>query len=389
MSVQKKLIEDILSSYDIINENKNMVFEVVDTYSNINFLDRKVDNSTPSKDNISTTLLQDVQNAAKSVGLMVDVTTAVSGHGPSKRHGAGQAVDIAQINNKPVSPSNRADADKLVNALVSMGYTKNSEGSNQKAVLTFGFKGHDDHVHVSNTGGASTQQPTTSGSTSGTTSTTGTETSSTFSNKDTTGGAGTFARNIGKQILNVIGINESFEPSEFGNNVQSNKGRVLIPKKSNSKIKSATSGKVVDIITNKACVNQIVIESNEGYLEYCGITSPSVKTGDKVRVGDSLGTTNSNVTVTLYSRKKIKTNIELNNDKTPKVEKPKNRDYLLVRGYHNLKKSSKEKESELPKDKTEKPTNSLLVKGYRNLKKSFDTPKKLKENIEKIKGLIK
>jgi hypothetical protein len=393
MSVQKKLIEDILSSYDIINENKNMVFEVADTYNNIEF--RNIGHGNPASDNLNTSLLQDIQTAAKNAGVNVSVTTGISGHGNKtksggiSRHTSGNAVDIAMINGKAVSTSNRADADKLVNALVSMGYNKNAEGaSNPKAVLTFGFEGHDDHVHVSNTGGASTQQPTTSGSTSGTTSGTGTETSSTFSNKDTTGGAGTFARNIGKQILNVIGINESFEPSEFGNNVQSNKDRVLIPKKSNSKIKSATSGKVVDIITNKACVNQIVIESNEGYLEYCGITSPSVKTGDKVRVGDSLGTTNSNVTVTLYSRKKIKTNIELNNDKTPKVEKPKNRDYLLVRGYHNLKKSSKEKESELPKDKTEKPTNSLLVKGYRNLKKSFDTPKKLEENIERIKKLL-
>ena len=32
-----------------------------------------------------------------------------------------------------------------------MGYNKNAEGtSHPKAVLTFGFPGHDDHVHVSN-----------------------------------------------------------------------------------------------------------------------------------------------------------------------------------------------------------------------------------------------
>jgi hypothetical protein len=397
MSIQKKLIEDILSSYDIINENKNMVFEVVDTYSNINFLDRKVGNSTPSKDNISTTLLQDVQNAAKSVGLMVDVTTAVSGHRPSKRHGAGQAVDIAQINNKPVSPSNRADADKLVNALVSMGYAKNSEGSNQKAVLTFGFEGHDDHVHVSNTGGASTQQPTTSGSTStGTeTSTTGTETSTTgtethwATGKDYTGGAGKFARDIGSKILDVIGIKESFEPSSFGNNVQSNKGRLMIPKKTNSKIKSPVSGVIVDINTSQSCINQTVIEFSEGYLEYCGITNPSLKTGDKVRVGNSLGTTNSNVTVTLFSRKKNKKDIELDNEE-PTDSKPKNRESLLVKGYHNLKKSSKEKEPETKSNNT-KNSNYLLVRGYQKLKKSFDkTPnKKLDENIERIKGLLK
>jgi len=58
------------------------------------------------------------------------------------------------------------------------------------------------------------------------------------------------------------------------------------------------------------------------------------------------------------------------------------------KGYHNLKKSSKEKELELKKDKPEQPTNSLLVRGYRKLKKSFDTPKKLEENIERIKKLL-
>ena len=75
---------------------------------------------------------------------------------------------------------------------------------------------------------------------------------------------------------------------------------------SNSKIKSPVSGVIVDISTNKSCINQRVIESNGGYLEYCGITNPTHKTGDKVRVGNSLGTTNSNVTVTLFSRKKNK-----------------------------------------------------------------------------------
>ena len=172
MSSQKKLIEDILSSYDTINENKRLVFEVTDIYNNIEF--RNIGLGNPATDNISTSLLNDIQTAAKSAGLNVSVTTAVSGHKPSPRHDAGQAVDIAMINGKAVSPSNRADADKLVAALVSMGYNKNAEGpSNPKAVLTFGVEGHDDHVHVSNTGGASTQQPSAStGTTTGETTTT-------------------------------------------------------------------------------------------------------------------------------------------------------------------------------------------------------------------------
>ena len=118
MSVQKKLIEDILSSYDIINKNKNMVFEVADTYNNIEF--KNIGLGNPASDNINTSLLQDIQTAAKSAGVNVSVTTAISGHGDktksnnTSRHTSGNAVDIAMINGKAVSTSNRADADKLV-----------------------------------------------------------------------------------------------------------------------------------------------------------------------------------------------------------------------------------------------------------------------------------
>ena len=154
MSSQTKLIKDILSTYESILENKR-VLEAEDVYDNVDFKDNVVGNSTPSKDTINLALLQDVQTAAKNAGLKVDITTAVSGHRPSQRHDSGNAVDIARINGKAVSRSNRADADKLVDALVSMGYTKNVESGNDKAVLTFGFEGHDNHVHVSNKGTSS------------------------------------------------------------------------------------------------------------------------------------------------------------------------------------------------------------------------------------------
>lgn len=133
---------------------KNRVIrEAVDTYPNVNFKDGVVGNSYPSKDTINTSLLQDVQTAAKNANLNVDITTAVSGHDSGTRHESGNAVDIAIINGKSVSPSNRADADKLVGELIKLGYTKNVESGNAKSVLTFGFKGHDNHVHVSNAPG--------------------------------------------------------------------------------------------------------------------------------------------------------------------------------------------------------------------------------------------
>ena len=371
MSIQKKLIEDILSSYDIINENKNMVFEVSDIYSNVGF--ENIGHGNPASDNISTALLQDIQTASKSAGVNVSVTTGISGHGAktksgnTSRHTTGNAVDIAKINGKAVSLANRADADKLVAALVSMGYNKNAEGpNNPKAVLTFGFEGHDNHVHVSNTSGGQSQQPTTSGTTDTTSSDT-TTTDATTTTPETQGtGAKEFAKKIGSTLLGAIGIKESFAKSSFGKNIQTKGGKVLIPKNVNEKIKSPVSGRVVDIMSNSSCLNQIVIEYNDGYLEYCGISTPSVKSGQKVGVGTVLGKTNSNVMVTMYSEKKRKGSIEFDKTEVEK-EKDKNPEREPKGGY-----------------------GKLLVKGYREVKKSFDkkTDKKLDENIKRIKGLL-
>ena len=397
MSNQKKLIEDILSSYNIINENKTLVFEVTDSYNNIDF--RNIGHGNPASDNINTTLLQDIQNAAKSAGVNVSVTTGISGHGNktksgnTSRHTTGNAVDIAMINGKAVSTSNRADADKLVAALVSMGYNKNTEGpSNPKAVLTFGFEGHDNHVHVSNmTGSPSQQQPTTSSSSTETpTNTTSTEDGT----QDTeTPSSSNFASKIGLSVLNSMGIKESFKPGTFGVGAKIRGGRVLIPRNSNTKIKSPVSGKIVDVINNTSCVNQIIIEFEDGFLEYCGITSPSQKIKDKVGVGTVLGTTNSNVLVTLYKHNKNKTSIVFDNETPPNTDQNKGEDVgMFTSLYRGLKKSSDEKpkEPEEPKNDDSSPDDGFFLSSYKNLKKSFDRKpsKKLEENINRIKGLL-
>jgi hypothetical protein len=397
MSNQKKLIEDILSSYNIINENKTLVFEVTDSYNNIDF--RNIGHGNPASDNINTTLLQDIQNAAKSAGVNVSVTTGISGHGNktksgnTSRHTTGNAVDIAMINGKAVSTSNRADADKLVAALVSMGYNKNAEGpSNPKAVLTFGFEGHDNHVHVSNmTGSPSQQQPTTSSSSTETpTNTTSTEDGTQDAE---TPSSSNFASKIGLSILNSMGIKESFKPGTFGVGAKIRGGRVLIPRNSNTKIKSPVSGKIVDVINNTSCVNQIIIEFEDGFLEYCGITSPSQKIKDKVGVGTVLGTTNSNVLVTLYKHNKNKTSIVFDNETPPNTDQNKGEDVgMFTSLYRGLKKSSDEKpkEPEEPKNDDSSPDDGFFLSSYKNLKKSFDRKpsKKLEENINRIKGLL-
>lgn len=347
MGSQTKLINDILFLYENILENKK-ISEASDIYDNLDF--KNIGIGSPASDNINTALLSDIDMAAKAAGVKVDITTAVSGHKslPS-RHPSGNAVDISIINGKAVSPSNRSDADKFVAALVSMGYSKNEENSsNPKAVLTFGVKGHDDHVHVSNT----------------------TSTPSTSNNAETkkSSGARDFAKSVGKELLGLIGIKESIDSSSLGRNIKiKSGGEVKIPSGNNSKIKSPVDGVVVSSFSNSNCNNKTTIKFNDSgysfYLEYCGISNPSVSIGNKLKKGDTIGKTDSDVGVVLYDSTKRKVYFDNN-----KSNKPKDSDPSL---------SGKNEYSK------------MLIKAYRGLKKSFDKDSdKIEENIKRIKSLL-
>jgi len=133
--------------------------QLVDTskYTGINFKDRVVGSSTPSKDKINPSLLADVDKAAIIAGTKASVTTAVTGHRPGSRHNpGGLAVDLAMFDGKGYGSKEDAKKkgiydkiEKFVKALESMGYKVNSERGNDKAVLWFGFPNHHHHVHVS------------------------------------------------------------------------------------------------------------------------------------------------------------------------------------------------------------------------------------------------
>jgi hypothetical protein len=132
--------------------------QAVDTskYDDINFKDRVVGSSTPTKDKINPSLLADVDKAAEIAGVKGSVTTAVSGHRPGSRHALGLAVDLAMFDGKGYHSKEDAKKkgiydkiEKFVKALEGMGYKVNSESGNDKAVLWFGFPNHHHHVHVS------------------------------------------------------------------------------------------------------------------------------------------------------------------------------------------------------------------------------------------------
>jgi len=124
-------------------------------YSNILF--GKGPLGDPASEPINATLLNEINSAAVLAGTIVTITTGIRGHkiksasGAISRHSQANAVDIAIVDNVRVNPneSNRGKVDKFVDALVNNGYIKNAESGNKKAVLTFGFSGHDNHIHVS------------------------------------------------------------------------------------------------------------------------------------------------------------------------------------------------------------------------------------------------
>lgn len=120
-------------------------------YSNIKW--SNIFGNTTNNDTTNPNLLEDINNAAKQAGVIVEVTTAKEGHkekaksGIISRHYNNLAVDIAIINSKSVRNTN--DADRVVAILESMGYRRNFEDGNDKSVL-WKMEGHYGHFHVSN-----------------------------------------------------------------------------------------------------------------------------------------------------------------------------------------------------------------------------------------------
>ena len=155
-----------------ITENINLV-----PLNRTNFSNLKYDNDNTKNDSVNQALLDDIQAAAKSVGIVATITTAKSGHNrlvksgrATSRHMNGTGVDVAILNGIGAGGATNATNGnaqfrelgfKLKDALVSMGYVWNREAGNTKAVLwqtTIGGN-HFNHLHISNNSGLSSGQP--------------------------------------------------------------------------------------------------------------------------------------------------------------------------------------------------------------------------------------
>jgi hypothetical protein len=427
MSSQTKLIKDILSSYDTILENKNLVVELDmvklgDTdYSNV-----KHDNDGTQNDSVNKALIDDIQSAAKSAGVTVTITTAKTGHkqktksGYPSRHMNGTGVDVAIINGigsgGATSATNgssefRQLGNKLKDSLVSMGYTWNKETNNPKAVLWQTKTGgnHFNHLHISNNTSQSSDKFKTT-----------TDTKISSDEKDGNG----ISKFI-KNILSSVGLNEVKVYGKFGDDIQNRYGTYVIPKDTNTIIKSPVNGNIVSGTYNSSCVNQTVIEHEINgrifYLEYCGISNPTVGRGSNVSKGTTLGKTDTDVLVTLYDASNRRdyidsyTNVDVQSNTSQNKKSTKSNRYTSD-GNDNGNKSKFDfsltdnddagvistllqlpfKPFQNKKDSSGKvieknwvsPTAKEQPKSWFTLK-SATSSKKLNEDIDRIKSLLK
>ena len=206
-----------------------------------------------------------------------------------------------------------------------------------------------------------------------------------------------------KGIAGQLGLKEEKLYSELGNRTSSSFGRITIPSTSNSKIKSPVNGVVNNYHSDSSCDNQITIQHNfEGhsyYLQFCGITEPEVRDGQRVSKGTVLGNTSSDVIVSVYNRGWERINIEkmLNKeiDQAPPMKKIVNKSD--DDNDDKDKGDKKEKEYYDPYgiwffNKVKEKMPSISKGGEPKISNFFNkyglSGKKVNENIERIKKLL-
>jgi murein DD-endopeptidase MepM/ murein hydrolase activator NlpD len=207
-------------------------------------------------------------------------------------------------------------------------------------------------------------------------------------------------------IASKLGLKEEKFYSKLGDRTSSSFGKITIPSSDNSKIKSPVDGVVNNYHSESSCTNQITIQHNfEGrsyYLQFCNISEPQVRDGQRVSKGTVLGKTSSDVVVSLYNKGWERVNLEkmLNKeiDRTSpspmkKVvnktdvdkHKDKDKDYKKEKEYYDpyaiwFFNKVKEKMPSITKGGEPKISNFFNKYGL--------TGKKINENIERIKKLL-
>jgi len=216
------------------------------------------------------------------------------------------------------------------------------------------------------------------------------------------------------QAASKFGLKEEKIYSKLGNRISVNNRSIILPKNDNYTIKSPVNGVINNYRSNRYCVNQLTIqhsiEDKKYYLQFCNISHPQVNDGRKVSKGDVLGKTSTDVTVSLFD--KVWNQIYLNKmlDKeisTDVISKKKSGNNKDIDKKDDNNKGNNKKETEyydpiypwLGKKifdigkKIQDKMPSMTKGGEPKTKNFFNkygmTNKKVDENIERIKTLLK
>jgi biotin carboxyl carrier protein len=252
--------------------------------------------------------------------------------------------------------------------------------------------------------------PTTNKLTSTTTS--GNEFASDFLSNSNT--KNTIAYDLAKEFGKALGLKEEKIYGSFGKNYSERGGHIVMPKEDNPKIKSPVSGVINNSKYISECPDKIAIEheinGKKYYLLFCGITKPSVKDGQSVSKGTTLGTTEKDVNVTLYDSKWDREYLSSFMDKevsVAKKEKEKENfdEPIKKKGFEpegdlaklmlapfKLFKNKRNEKGEIVQKRWarvgEKQQPEPWIKKLSPTYNHEKQDKKLKENINRIKGLL-
>jgi len=225
-----------------------------------------------------------------------------------------------------------------------------------------------------------------------------------------------FIRQLVTPLHGVItkGITEEKVYSKLGNEISSKFGNIIIPSRGNTKIKSPINGVVNNYHSDRHCTNKISIEHSIDdklyYLQFCNISKPEIRDGKKVSKGDIIGSTSSDVTVSLYDKGLNRLNLptmlnkEINKKEksTNVISKTKNKDEDNNNNNNYDKKEITYYDPLLPwlgkkifdvGKKIQDKMPSMTKGGEPKTKNFFNkygmSNKKVDENIERIKTLLK
>lgn len=213
-----------------------------------------------------------------------------------------------------------------------------------------------------------------------------------------------------------VNLKEETVMGSFGIKTKASGMSELIPKEKNERILSPIKGFVNNTKAAHGCKNRVTIETEideeRYFLQYCNMTNPKVRDGQQVSKGTLLGTTQDDVEATLYNRAFEKQRIQSFKKKEilKKSESPKIAPVPLIGKKKQSVKNVKQNYDNEVGDNKKPPfeyhnpligaavdlalspfTNKVTYPTEKKQPKpgSFFKSKKLKEDTERIKRLLK